>query len=77
MRKNEYGTIQQHLEPAHLREVLIPVPVERARLESVAASVQRAVEAKEASLAQEVGAASALEGLLPAVAAADAVADTN
>lgn len=53
MKKNEYGTIQQHLEPAHLREVLIPVPTNPAVLKKLANEVADSIRAKEASLDSE------------------------
>lgn len=66
MKKNEYGTIQQHLEPAHLREVLVPVPTNRRQVSSVARRILRAVEAKETSLEEERRAADLLRKIIPA-----------
>jgi type I restriction enzyme M protein len=53
MKKNEYGTIQQHLEPAHLRELLVPVPTHPVVTADVAKQVFAALELKEKSLAEE------------------------
>ncbi|MDP9358730.1 MAG: N-6 DNA methylase [Chloroflexota bacterium] len=53
MKKNEYGTIQQHLEPAHIREVLIPVPTDASRISQVAQHVLEAVNTKEQSMTEE------------------------
>jgi len=53
LRKNEYGTIQQHLESTHVREVLIPVPKNDSRLIAVATQVLQAVAAKEESIERE------------------------
>lgn len=47
MLKNEYGSVQQHLEPRHLRSVLIPIPDDWSDLQPVIASVREAVEARE------------------------------
>ncbi|HEY3358826.1 MAG TPA: hypothetical protein VGQ83_36595, partial [Polyangia bacterium] len=48
MRRNEYGAIQQHLEPAHLRALLIPIPDDWGRLAAVLAATRAAVAAREA-----------------------------
>lgn len=53
MLKNEYGTIQQHLEPAQVREILVPLPTEEKRLKAIASEIRQAIEAKERSLALE------------------------
>lgn len=64
MRKNEYGTIQQHLEPAHMRELLVPLPTNPSVIEELARRVLDSIEAKEASLQQEESATSDLGSLL-------------
>ncbi len=47
MSRNEYGAVQQHLEPEHLRDVLIPVPEDWSRLEAVIGKTREAIELKE------------------------------
>lgn len=64
MKKNEYGSIQQHLEPAHMREILVPVPTDASVLSGLADEVLTAVKAKEMSLERENRAANELGSLL-------------
>jgi type I restriction enzyme M protein len=45
---NEYGAIQQHLEPEHVRAVLVPVPTDPARFAAVVAARRALVAAKDA-----------------------------
>jgi type I restriction enzyme M protein len=67
MKRNEYGTIQQHLEPAHMRELLVPIPADRSRIERLAENVRAAIEAKETSLVQENTAVTDLNTLIDEV----------
>jgi type I restriction-modification system DNA methylase subunit len=53
MKKNEYGTIQQHLEPAHLRELLVPVPTDPEVTGDVARRVLDSIRSKEQSIDRE------------------------
>jgi type I restriction-modification system DNA methylase subunit len=64
MRRNEYGAIQQHLEPEHLRELLVPVPEPRSRLAGVVRAARRAVRLKEQLWAAGVEGDAALEAAL-------------
>lgn len=66
MMRDEYGTIQQHLEPAHLREVLIPLPTNAIELSRVHESVVQALNAKEESLQAERNAGDILNSLIEA-----------
>jgi type I restriction enzyme M protein len=63
MKRNEYGTIQQHLEPTHIRAVLIPLPNDPNDVTAVAQLVLRAIESKEQSMEAERQAASTLQVL--------------
>lgn len=56
MLRNEYGSIQTHLEPAHVRDIIIPIPEDRAVIERVARDVERSIRAKEESWEREQGA---------------------
>lgn len=64
MKKDEYGTIQQHLEPAHLREVLIPLPNDPGEIAAIADTVRAAMVAREASAENEESSAERLHDLL-------------
>jgi type I restriction enzyme M protein len=64
MKKNEYGTIQQHLEPHQLKEVLVPIPTDPERLQEIAQQILRAVEQKEISVTMERGALSSIQSLI-------------
>jgi len=48
MLRNEYGAVQQHLEPNHVANILIPVPDESGRIDDLVSVTQRHVCAKEA-----------------------------
>jgi type I restriction enzyme M protein len=47
MLRNEYGSVQQHLEPRHLRSLLIPIPDDWSTVQSVIDAVSSAVTARE------------------------------
>lgn len=49
MMRNEYGSIQQHLEPIHVSNILIPVPDDLSILNDIVAASKDAFEKKEAS----------------------------
>jgi type I restriction-modification system DNA methylase subunit len=49
MLRNEYGSIQQHLEPNHVRDMLIPVPDDWADVADVIEQARAYVQAKETS----------------------------
>lgn len=49
MMMNEYGSIQQHLEPSHVRNLLIPVPNDWSDAEKLIANGRGFIMAKEAS----------------------------
>ena len=49
MLRNEYGSIQQHLEPVHISNLLIPVPDDLSILASIVAASQKSMLEKEAS----------------------------
>ncbi|MCL6481796.1 MAG: N-6 DNA methylase [Firmicutes bacterium] len=63
-KRNEYGSIQQHLEPAHVREVLIPIPDDIEVVRDIIDKSKKALEAKEAAQDLHKGAMNALEPLL-------------
>ena len=49
MLMNEYGSVQQHLEPGHVRDLLIPVPRNWLDAANLIASGKEFIESKEAS----------------------------
>lgn len=48
MLRNEYGSVQQHLEPHHVADILIPVPNDWSQVSSAVEAMQKVVEQKEA-----------------------------
>lgn len=46
---NEYGSIQQHLEPSHVRDMLIPVPQDWSDVSDLIEKGKQFILAKEAS----------------------------
>lgn len=65
--RNEYGAIQQHLEPEHVRAILVPLPVARGKLDAIAEQRRRMLAAKEALQGAEDasdGAVAAILGVL-------------
>jgi type I restriction enzyme M protein len=47
MIRNEYGTVQQHLEPPHVADIQMPLPDDKKKLKELFDSVQAALEAHE------------------------------
>lgn len=47
MLRNEYGSVQQHLEPRHLRSLLVPVPDDWTEVECVISAIRLAIESRE------------------------------
>jgi hypothetical protein len=47
MSRNEYGAVQQHLEPPHVRDILIPVPEDWSLLKEQIAKARSLVKLKE------------------------------
>ncbi len=73
MLRNEYGAVQQHLEPDHIRNMLVPIPDDPERLAHFSASVAQSIATRE-QLEQEN--AAAVEGLSSALLAATAIEET-
>ncbi len=48
MLRNEYGSVQQHLDPAHVADLLVPVPEDPAVLEPLVAGVRETIRLREA-----------------------------
>ena len=48
--RNEYGTVQQHLEPPHIADVQIPLPDDAERLNDLLQTVTEALDAHERSI---------------------------
>jgi len=53
MLRNEYGTVQTHLEPHHVRDIIVPIPDDRKIIESVAKYVGKSIKGKEQSWRME------------------------
>ena len=51
--RNEYGSVQTHLEPSHVRDVIIPIPEDMSRLKELTVSLRRSIAAKELSWVME------------------------
>lgn len=47
MQRNEYGAVQQHLEPQHVQDMLIPIPDDWSRVSSIIKAAKRRVRVKE------------------------------
>lgn len=63
MRRNEYGTIQQHLEPRHIRDLIVPIPDDRSILDQIAKSLRESVELKHRSFELEIASLNTLGNL--------------
>jgi restriction endonuclease S subunit len=62
--RNEYGTVQQHLEPMHVADLQLPLPDEKRELKKIMVAVTAALEARENSIEKEALAESLMLGLL-------------
>jgi len=74
LRRNEYGAVQQHLEPHHVGDLLVPIPDDRRRVQAAIAAAKEHFASKEeaeAASARMAGAiAQAIRGDEPAALAA-------
>ena len=61
--RNEYGAIQQHLEPQHVRQLLVPLPEDPALIDGIVAARAAMRDAREALLAGRRQSARAVEEL--------------
>lgn len=52
MSRNEYGAVQQHLEPEHIRNILIPLSDDRSLMKGIIAGVRNSMELRERLEAQ-------------------------
>lgn len=64
MLRNEYGTVQQHLEPPHIADIQMPLPDDKAKLEEILDTVKVALEAHERSIEMELQADAQMRDLL-------------
>jgi hypothetical protein len=62
--RNEYGTVQQHLEPPHVADLQVPLPDDRAKLDEILETVRAALEAHERSIEMEARADTQIVNLL-------------
>ena len=51
--RNEYGAIQQHLEPEHVRSILVPIPADVGKLDDLVKARRQMLETKESHLRAE------------------------
>ena len=63
--RNEYGTVQQHLEPSHVADIQIPLPDDMGRLNALFETVTAALEAHQTALEMAIMADSQFTDLLP------------
>ena len=47
--RNEYGSVQTHLEPTHVRDVIVPMPENREVLEQLVDTLRESIAAREES----------------------------
>jgi type I restriction enzyme M protein len=65
---NEYGTIQQHLEPVHVRETLVPLPDDIEEVRDIISQSKRSIRAKEIAYQRSLNALNAVDStLLPLI----------
>ncbi|WP_424598940.1 N-6 DNA methylase [Arcobacter sp.] len=64
MLRNEYGAVQQHLEPNHISNILIPIPDDLALLDDIIYETAQHISLKEQFEAQNITLTSASENLL-------------
>ncbi len=62
--RNEYGTVQQHLEPSHVADVQLPLPEDAEKLNYIFSIVTTALEAREKYVETETEADSEMLNLL-------------
>ncbi len=67
MMRNEYGAVQQHLEPRHIAGIMIPLPDDMRLLSGVIAQVKAMVAAKEKLDRASAGAAQSAQELVAAL----------
>ena len=65
--RNEYGAVQQHLEPQHLKDMLIPLPDDADLMRDIVTNVKRSLLAREIFVTRNNR---AREALLTAIASA-------
>lgn len=53
LRRNEYGTVQQHLEPAHVADLLLPIPDDKESLTLLLEKVRAAEAAREKAISDD------------------------
>lgn len=64
MLRNEYGAVQQHLEPEHIRNILVPIPDDEAIFRERVTRVRRSIRLRECL---ERASEDAVEGMAAAV----------
>jgi type I restriction enzyme M protein len=67
MKRNEYGAVQQHLEPRHIAGIMIPIPEDMRLLKDVIVQVRSMVAAKDVLDRASAGAAQAARDLVAAL----------
>lgn len=68
MMRNEYGAIQQHLEPHHVRDILVPIPNDDRKFQAVVEARRQILDSKEALLMASQASDDAASGLFGSIA---------
>ena len=68
MMRNEYGTIQQHLEPRHVEDIVVPIPDDPGIIHAIAQDMRRSIETQEESHQRETSALRRLDDAHASVA---------
>jgi len=63
MKRSEYGTIQQHVEPRHVADIVIPIPDDMQVIRDIGSRLRESIESKERSSEFEKGALDDFERL--------------
>jgi type I restriction enzyme M protein len=64
---NEYGSIQQHLEPAHVKETLIPIPDNRDDVKAIIKKSKKAFRLKEKAYLESVNAMAEVDSTIGSI----------
>jgi restriction endonuclease S subunit len=66
MSRNEYGAVQQHLEPEHIRNILVPVADNRSHMADIVDGVRLSIELRERLEAENGNTSAKMDGLIKA-----------
>jgi restriction endonuclease S subunit len=63
MLRNEYGSVQQHLEPGHIRDMVIPIPNDKNIIKEIVINAKNSLDAAEMAYLEELKAQEKISGL--------------